>query len=236
VTPERLLVWVPRVFVAVGLGLVVGGAVWAVLTIRFVEKAERVTGTVVDISRERDSEGSVFFHPVVRFTVDQRTITFRSSSGSGNPPVIGDSVDVLYDPDDPQDAKLAGFVDLWLGPLVLGGIGVVALTVALVALRRTRKLSTEDATWLRTHGLRLEGASPRVVRNETIEAQGDSPFRVEVDVHDTVSNEVRVLTSENIWFDPTPHLEGRQALDVYVDPGRPDRYLVDVSFLPRRAE
>jgi hypothetical protein len=143
---------------------------------------------------------------------------------------------VLYDPDDPQDAKLAGFVDLWLGPLILGGIGLVMFAVAMVARRRLRRPSKEDVEWLRAHGLRLEGASPRAVRNETIEVQGSSPFRVEVDVHDTASNEVHVLTSEDIWFDPTPHLEGREALDVYVDPGRPDRYLVDLSFLPRGAE
>jgi hypothetical protein len=41
-------------------------------------------------------------YPVVRFTTaDGRTVQFVSSSGSSSPPAVGDSVDVLYDPDDP---------------------------------------------------------------------------------------------------------------------------------------
>lgn len=64
---------------------------------------------------------------------------------------------------------------------------------------------------------------------------GRSPFCVEVDVQDPERNEVRVLTSEDVWFDPTPYMEGHDELDVWIDPQRPDRYLVDVSFLPRLA-
>jgi len=80
----------------------------------------------------------------------------------------------------------------------------------------------------------VRGDSPRVVPAGEITVQGRSPFRVEVDVRDSARNEVRVLTSEAVWFDPAPDLEARDALDVYVDPKRPERYLVDLSFLPRK--
>jgi hypothetical protein len=56
-----------------------------------------------------------------------------------------------------------------------------------------------------------------------------------VDVRDLARNEVRVLHSEYVWFDPTPYLEDRDAVDVYLDPKQPDRYMVDLSFLPGRA-
>jgi hypothetical protein len=88
---------------------------------------------------------------------------------------------------------------------------------------------------LAAHGHHLNGDSPRVV-TDSVEIQGSSPFRLEVDVHDATRGEVRVLTSDPIWFDPTPHLENRKTLDVYVDPMRPERYLVDISFLPRLAD
>jgi hypothetical protein len=48
------------------------------------------------------------------------------------------------------------------------------------------------------------------------------------------SDEVRVLTSAHVWFDPAPYVADREALDVYIDPERAERYFVDLSFLPRQ--
>jgi hypothetical protein len=54
--------------------------------VRFVAEAEHATGTVVDLSRERDSEWTVAFYPVLRFmTAKGETIEFVSSSGSSPP-------------------------------------------------------------------------------------------------------------------------------------------------------
>jgi Protein of unknown function (DUF3592) len=126
--------WAPRVCLAFGVGLLVACPVAFVHTERFVAGAEHATGTVIDLSRETDSEGRVTLYPVVRFTTaDGRTVQFLSSSGSSSPPEVGDSVDVLYDPDDPRDAQLSGFFDLWLFPLVFGGLGIAFTTVGLFA-------------------------------------------------------------------------------------------------------
>lgn len=236
-SPDRLLRWAPRLFLVIGVVLLVVCPIFFVRTLQFVAGAERVTGTVIDLSRESDSEGTVTFYPVVRFTTaDGRTVEFVSSSGSSPPSEsVGDRVEVLYDPDDPQDARLTGFFHLWLWPLILGVMGAMFSAVALFVMRATRGPSKADADWLRAHGLRVQGGSPRVVYCDEIDVQGRSPFRVEVDVHDPARNEVRVLTSEYVWFDPGSYLERRDALDVYVDPKRSDRYLVDLSFLPRPA-
>jgi hypothetical protein len=236
VSPESLLRWLPRFFLVLGVVFLVVAVVTLVLTLRFVAGAEHATGTVIDLSRETDSEGEVVFYPIVSFTTAKgRTLEFRSSTSSSFPPQPGDRVEVLYDPDDPQDARLSGFFDVWLLPIVFGFIGTVASAVSLVFIRRTRGPSKADADWLRVHGLRVRGDSPRVVYCDEIDVQGSSPFRVEVDVRDPARNEVRVLHSEYVWFDPAPYLEGRDAMDVYLDPKQPDRYMVDLSFLPRRA-
>jgi Protein of unknown function (DUF3592) len=232
VSPERLVRWAPRLFAGIGAVLIVVAAVMAVFTARFVATAERTEGTVIDLSRSEDSEGSVTYSPVVRFTADGRTIQFTSSSGSSSPPSVGDRVEVLYDPDDPDDARLSGFLDLWLFPLVAGAIGIACGAIGGFIAWRTRRPSKEDVEWLRRHGRRAEGASPRVVHCTDIDVVGSSPFRLDVDVHDRLTNKVRVLRSEYIWFDPGPYLTDRQTLDVYLDPEDPERYLVDTSFLP----
>lgn len=233
--PERLLSWAWRLFAAVGVVVLVVGAVVFVRTAQFVAGAERGTGTVIELSRGTNSEGGVTYYPVVRFTTSEgEAIEFVSSTGSSPPfAVPGDRVDVLYDPDDPYNAKLDGFLDLWLLPggfVVMGG---VLIGIAPLVRHHTRSLSSADAEWLRRHGRRVSGGSPRAILDETIDVNGRSPFRVEVDVHDPVRNDVRVLSSGRVWFDPGPFLMNREALNVYIDPQRPERYLVDLSFLPR---
>jgi len=226
-----------RLSLAVGVVALIVGAVLLVRTVQFVAEAEHATGTVVDMSRERDSEGDVSFHPVVRFrTAQGDTIVFVSSYGSSSPSESpGDRVEVLYDPDDPSDAKLSGLFQVWLFPAVVLLIGASSIGTAWYRRRRvTRGPSEADIEWLRAHGRQVKGGSPRVVHDDSLEIQGSSPFLVEVDVHDPVRDEVRVLTSAHVWFDPAPYIADREALDVYIDPERAERYFVDLSFLPRQ--
>lgn len=232
---DRKVMWFLRLFFAIGVVVLVVGAVMFVRTAQFLAEAERATGTVIDLSRETDSEGGVAFHPVVRFrTTEGEAVEFVSSFGSSPPSAEpGDRVDVLYDPDDPYDAKLSGFFDLWMPPGIPVVVGGGFIAIALFLRHRTRGLSRADTDWLLRHGRLLTGRSPRVVHDTAIEVMGSSPFRVDVDVHDPVRNEVHVLASGLVWFDPSPFLTDRESLDVYIDPQRPERYLVDLSFLPR---
>jgi hypothetical protein len=237
VSPDRRGLWEWRVSLAVGVVALIVGAVWLVRTVQFVAEAEHATGTVVDMSRERDSEGDVSFHPVVRFrTAQGDTIVFVSSYGSSSPSESpGDRVEVLYDPDDPSDAKLSGLFQVWLFPAVVLLIGASSIGTAWYRRRRVKRGPSEaDIEWLRAHGRQVKGGSPRVVHDDSLEIQGSSPFLVEVDVHDPVRDEVRVLTSAHVWFDPAPYIADREALDVYIDPERAERYFVDLSFLPRQ--
>ena len=126
-----------------------------------------------------------------------------------------------------------GFSDLGESPAVPMVVGCGFIALALLFLHRTRGLSRADADWLRRHGRLLKGRSPRVIPDEMIRVLGRSPFRVDVDVHDPVGDEVRVLSSPYMWSDPSPFITGQEILDVYIDPARPERYLVDLSSLPR---
>jgi hypothetical protein len=66
-------------------------------------------------------------------TANGKEIQFKSSTGS-NPALhsTGDRVEVLYDPDDPGDAELSGFFDLWLLPGVVLFIGAGFVVVPFV--------------------------------------------------------------------------------------------------------
>jgi hypothetical protein len=89
-------------------------------------------GTVTEMLRFQDREGTGYVYaPVVRFaTAEGRTIEFHSGTRT-YPPAYrkGETVTVVYDPDEPQSAAIRGFISLWLGPLIAGFIGFVFLAV-----------------------------------------------------------------------------------------------------------
>jgi hypothetical protein len=57
VNRDFLAGWSWRLFMAIGVVILIVGAVMFVRTVRFVAEAEHATGTVVDLSRRSDSEG-----------------------------------------------------------------------------------------------------------------------------------------------------------------------------------
>lgn len=141
---DRLFRWVLRGSFAVGVVALIVGAVLLVRTAQFVARAEHATGTVIDLSRETDSEGQDIFYPVVRFTTaDGDEIEFKSSSGSAPASESpGDRVDVLYDPNDPNDAQLGGFFHLWLFTIIPFAIGAAFIVVAWFVRRHAPRPRT----------------------------------------------------------------------------------------------
>ena len=128
-------VWclVGAVFLCVGIGL-------RRAAIRREERQRaRAEATVVQVLR-RVNRGyhsrGYSWHPVVRFEVDGRAVCLESGEGFGSKRFCeGQTVEVLYDPDDPACFRLEGRdLLMLLGKIFLAvGLGCVAIgaTVAL---------------------------------------------------------------------------------------------------------
>ena len=102
----------------------------------FVKSAARANGTVIKLVENRSSDSGATYRPVFVFR-DSREREHEINSAVGSyPPAykIGDKVTVLYNIEEPENASLDGFFDLWLMPLVLGSIGGVHLLVAVFLL------------------------------------------------------------------------------------------------------
>lgn len=130
------------------------GAAWTVSSTKtWIAHAIEVPGRVIELVRVRDMDNTGYlFAPVVRFeTLAGTSVEFESSLRS-NPPAYrkGQSVSVLYDPDEPRSAAIRGFFSLWLMPLILGFIGTIFLIVgtAMVVLSSwAAKFFDQDASW-----------------------------------------------------------------------------------------
>jgi hypothetical protein len=128
-----------------GLWLFVGG-LWSSskrLTLR--RKGVRVRGSVVDVT-SRSSRSSLYYYPVIEFHAGGEKRRFEGPSSS-SAPEKGAPVDVVYDPDDPANAVVAGNEETLSGPLAASALGLLILSLLL-------------GCWLLIRSFELEGPPP----------------------------------------------------------------------------
>ena len=106
-------------------------------TSQFLSTAAESEGHVIRLNEVSvtDSEGtnSVVYEPVIRFQEQSATEVEFVAPGS-NPASfdVGDSVDVVYQPGDPQNSRLNSFSSLWFGSILSGIFGVLFCSVSLL--------------------------------------------------------------------------------------------------------
>ena len=108
----------------VGVGLLLASGLFLGMNLEFVVNGEATTGVVVDHRlRPRGARA-----PVVAYFADGNGYRFVSSTSAGASAYpLGDEVLVLYLPDDPSDATIGDFTNLYLLPTILGSAGMVFL-------------------------------------------------------------------------------------------------------------
>jgi hypothetical protein len=149
---------VPRVviFACLGLGLVslgvgalLGRSAW-----NRQRESQRAEGTVVELVRIEPSgntgttgqrlDEKPSYAPVVQYQVGGNIYRIRSKVSSETPSYsVGESVSVLYPPDNPSDGRIDSFAENWLLTLLFAGGGLLFLVFALALfLARLRSART----------------------------------------------------------------------------------------------
>jgi hypothetical protein len=109
--------------VFLGLGL------WQYLEARsFVNNSVSTQGKVIRMETLSSSDG-VMFAPVFEFS-DEEGLRYLKASDTGNYPAkyrAGETVEVLYLPDNPIDAKISSNFSVWGGAMILLIIGALFL-------------------------------------------------------------------------------------------------------------
>jgi hypothetical protein len=114
------------------------GAVWSYFKQhRQMESRVPTTGTVVELTTRITASGrSTMICPVVEFSLPSgEKVRFTSEFGSrpaGHQ--IGQSVNVRYDPADPQKAEIESGMTLWLAPVIYVFIGAIACCLSITFL------------------------------------------------------------------------------------------------------
>jgi len=221
-------------FAAIGLAMLAGALYWYQHVKTFVAGASVAEGTVVELVRSQSGSDSPTYRPVVRFSANGQSVQFTSSMGS-NPPSYdrGEKVEVFYKPSNPQDAMINGFLALWGGPLIVGGLGAVFFLVG-AGIWLGMRLKGQRDDYLKAHGTPIQTKFQTVELNRSLNVNGSHPFRIVTQWQDPVTAEIHVFKSNNLWFDPTDHIK-QQQITVFIEGNNPKKYFVDVSFLPKLA-
>ena len=116
------------VFTLGGAAVAVVGVFMLFSTVGIGVNGASAEGTITDIeiSTNTDSDGDTTTgrYPIVRFRAnDEQIYTFRSGS-SDEDVAVGDKVRVLYNANNPGDARINTFWDLW-------GLGLVVFLIGL---------------------------------------------------------------------------------------------------------
>ena len=221
-------------FPLIGLAALIGAWMLYSDARHFITTATVAEGRVIELVRKRSSDSTSYAPRVSFMDVQGRMHTFTSRTSS-NPPAydIGETVQVFYQPDSPAQARIDGFFSLWGATLIIGIVGgVFALIGAVLVL--VPWLRARRAAQLRTSGRRIEAAFQGVEQNTSLKVNGRYPFCVISQWQNPATSQVHVFRSDNLWFDPSEYIT-RTQIPVYIDPADPNRYHVDLSFLPALA-
>jgi len=136
---EKLIV---RIFTGVAVVMLLVAGISTVSILKKLGREESVPGVVVDVVKQRyvDAETdnvSYYYFPVVEFKArDGKRRTVQLNEGS-NPQSheVGDEVTVLYEPENPNDARIKSFGSsalMWILPSITGLLGAAFLGAVLV--------------------------------------------------------------------------------------------------------
>lgn len=112
-------------------GFCLWGAYAAYTSWRLENEGETTTGTVVSLEESNDSEGGCcVYSPVVEFEADGRTYSFEGENASDPPAYkVGEQVEVVFDPADPDTAQINKWTERWLFPIIIIPVMILAALI-----------------------------------------------------------------------------------------------------------
>ena len=226
----------------IGVIFLVVGLWQAATSIAFRSSAIKVGGTVVDVHGHYSCSGGTarkhgsarhcdyVYSPVVKFSTKAgRQITFTPDYSTSSKPSVGSEIEVLYPADDPQAARVANFADLWLLPVIFGGLGLVIGGLgSVVVVRWIRTARTRS--WLEHSGQRVSARVQEIRPVKSVRINGRNPWRVSAGWQDPNTGRQHTFESDLIRDNPTEAIDGIGTIDVLVDPSDPGRrYWMDLG-------
>lgn len=128
------------IFMGVGSILLAVVAWISVSNYKFAQRAIPVTGTVINYnnyeSRNDDGRHTTMYTPTYQYDFNGKTYTYISSTSSSSREYeINEKVNVLVDPDQPEEVLIDSFWDRWFVVVLLGFMGTLFTGLGYLVFR-----------------------------------------------------------------------------------------------------
>ena len=155
-----------RILRLFGLGLLISfaccltvSAGFVIHTGWFIQNSTRTEGRIIALTPMIDSENQTTnYAPIFRFTANNGQTYTITASVASNPPGfdVGDPIKILYPKNEPENARIDSFGQLWFIPMVIAGIGLTHGLIAAAFLglvrRRDKRVGVSASLQAQTAG------------------------------------------------------------------------------------
>lgn len=220
--------WLNVVLVLGVVGLLVAGA-WFIHIQQFLAGAVTAQGSISRIVEEYDGEGDLTYTPEIQFqdrSGQLHTIRAFISSNEGDYHV-GEPMPVLYSPQNPAQATIGTFWEIYIGCIILSILSLAALIgsgITALLLKQEEKRKQR----LLTNGQRVEATITNINQITAVKKHGQSPWIITAEWINPLNNQKYDFGSELLWFEPTGYTKNGKIL-VHVDAQDPEQYVMEVS-------
>lgn len=107
--------------------IIIGAWLWQKAN-RLIRHGKKTDAVIIKNNVQKDGDGSVTYHPVVRFVTDAGKVVIQELDFGVNPPMAeGSTLMVLYDPEEPTTVALSSSLYLEALPRILVAFGITAV-------------------------------------------------------------------------------------------------------------
>lgn len=232
-----------KIFKIVGIAFLLIGALFVSIayyfyfdTQRFQDRAISCEGVVVDFEKRieaSDGGAATYYYPIITYKAeDGETKQFISEIQMFPQPYKkGQEIEILIDKENPDDVRVKFFLFDYLFSFVMGAFGMLEILVGVILLI-VGLVKGRKENWVEQGGKMILTDVDSCDNNRTYRVAGESPYNIITKWKDPESRLTHYFKSENIWYDPTKYV-GKRQITVRIDPRKPSRYFMDLSFLPK---
>ena len=201
-------------------------------TLNLLSNSRKTFGRIIDIEEEKRRNGGYMYSPVIKYkSVTGDEYIYDSNTKTGYTSYkIGQEIELIYDKNNPQNARVNSFLDIWFLTIIMGVGGwasTIGGTILLFFTLKKRRLEE----YLIKNGQRISAEFISIGRGN-ISINEETSYVINCQWQNPQNNVLYVFKSDDIWFDPTNYIKDKK-IEVLIDPKDPKKYYVDLSFLPK---
>ncbi|MDE7252062.1 MAG: DUF3592 domain-containing protein [Acetatifactor sp.] len=228
---EKVLLFVPTVFLIAGVCMFIWGFCWLISTFQFKATAVKVPGEITRMDSAYDDDGDEHYSVFVSYEYNGKKYEDIRINSYSSSMYMGKKMSLYCDPENPGHVEVGSmlfFPSVFL--LIMGAAfaligGGVTIRTMVVSFQRKR---------INEQGISIYATVEEIVYDTSVAVNGRHPYTIICTYRDDYKDITYRFKSENLWFDPSPVLPVESTIEVKVDANDYSKYYVNVEEATKR--